>query len=324
MAKGANQKLKLLYLLDILMKNTDEDHPMSMKGIIDSLAKADVAAERKSIYSDIEELRKFGIDVETSTKGYYIASRDFELPELKLMVDSICASRFITEKKSRMLIEKIESLASRYEAGKLQRQVFIADRIKNANESIYYTVDTISEAINKNKKIAFKYFDYTPEKTKKLRNEGKEYVVSPYSLTVCDENYYLISHFPKYERLTHFRVDRMCEINVLDETAEDAEKIMGKGFSIGEYSKKIFNMYSGESIRVSIKCHNSVINAVIDRFGEGVFMEKCDDENVFVYPNVDISPTFFAWIFTFGGKMKIEAPRGVKEQFNSMLKNFTE
>lgn len=324
MAKGANQKLKMLYLLDILMKNTDENHPMSMKGIIDSLAKVDVAAERKSIYSDIEELRKFGIDVETSTKGYYIASRDFELPELKLMVDSICASRFITEKKSRMLIEKIESLASRYEAGKLQRQVFIADRIKNVNESIYYTVDTISEAINKKKKIAFKYFDYTPEKTKKLRNDGKEYVVSPYSLTVCDENYYLISHFPKYERLTHFRVDRMCEINVLDEMAEDAEKIMGKGFSIGEYSKKIFNMYSGESIRVSIKCHNSVINAVIDRFGEGVFMEKCDDENVFVYPNVDISPTFFAWIFTFGGKMKIEGPQGVKEQFNFMLKNFME
>ncbi len=324
MAKGANQKLKLLYLADILMRNTDEEHPMSMKEIIDALGNVDVSAERKSIYSDMEELRHFGLDVESCSKGYFIASRDFELPELKLMVDSICASRFITEKKSEKLIKKIESLASRHDGGKLQRQVFIADRIKNVNEGIYYLVDVLSEAINQKKKISFKYFDYTMTKEKKLRNDGKEYVVSPYSLTVSDENYYLISHFPKHEKLTHFRVDRMCEIKVLEETIEDVTDVMGKGFSIGEYSKKIFSMYSGESIRVRIRCHKSVINSVIDRFGENVSMEKYDEENVMIYPNVDISPTFFAWIFTFGGKMRIEGPENVKEQFNTMLKNFME
>lgn len=324
MAKGSNQKLKLLYLLDILMRNTDEEHPMAMREIIEALANVDVTAERKSIYSDMEELRKFGIDVESNTKGYYIASREFELPELKLLADCICASRFITEKKSTKLIKKIESLASKHDGSKLQRQVFIADRIKNVNEGIYYMVDIISEAINQKKKIAFKYFDYTPQKTKKLRNGGNEYVVSPYSLTVSDENYYLISHFPKHEKLTHFRVDRMCDIKILDEITDDVTLVMGKGFSIGEYSRKIFSMYAGESIRVKIKCHNSIINAVIDRFGEGVLIEKADDENVFIYPNVDISPTFFAWIFTFGGKMKIEGPENVKEQFNNMLKNFME
>lgn len=324
MAKGANQKLKLLYLLDILMRNTDEEHPMGMKDIIEALSNVDVSAERKSIYSDMEELRRFGIDVESNTKGYYIASRDFELPELKLMVDSICASRFITEKKSEKLIKKIESLASRHDGGKLQRQVFIADRIKNVNEGIYYVVDILSEAISRKKKIAFKYFDYTMTKERKLRNDGNEYIVSPYSLTVSDENYYLISHYPKHDKLTHFRVDRMCDIRVLDEAIEDVTNIMGKSFSIGEYSKKIFSMYSGESIRVKIRCHKSVINAVIDRFGENVLMEKADEENVMIFPSVDISPTFFAWIFTFGGKMRIEGPENVKAEFNEMLENFME
>ena len=324
MAKGANQKLKLLYLLDILMKNTDEEHPMPMRDIIEALERVDVSAERKSIYSDMEELRRFGIDVENSTKGYYIASRDFELPELKLMADCICASRFITEKKSEKLIKKIESLASRHDGYKLHRQVFIADRIKNVNEGIYYTVDILADAVSRGKKIAFKYFDYAPDKSKKLRNEGKEYIVSPYSLTVSDENYYLISHYPKHEKLTHFRIDRMCDIKVLDEACEDVTLVMGKGFSIGEYSKKIFSMYAGESQRIKIKCHNSVINAVIDRFGEGVVMEKVDEEHVAVYPNVDISPTFFAWIFTFGGKMKIESPENVKREFGEMVKNFME
>lgn len=324
MAKGANQKLKLLYIASMLMKNTDEDHPMSMKEIIESLAKVDISAERKSIYSDMEELRKFGYDVVSNTKGYYIACRDFEVPELKMLVDSVSASKFITEKKSNILIKKIEALASKHDGYKLQRQVFISDRVKNVNEAIYYSVDTLSEAINGKRKISFKYFEYAPDKTKKFRNGGNEYVVSPYSLTVSDENYYLISHYPKHEKLTHFRVDRMCEIKVLKEKCEDVETIMGKGFNIGEYSKKVFSMYAGESIRVEILCENSMMNPVIDRFGEGVFVSRADDNHFIISVNVDISPTFFAWIFTFGGKMKITGPEKVKEQFNNVIKNFLE
>lgn len=324
MAKGANQKLKLLYLLEILNRNTDEEHPMAMKDIIQGLAARDVQAERKSIYSDMEELRRFGVDVISDTKGYYIGNRDFELPELKMLVDCISASRFITEKKSERLIGKIGELTSRHEGYKLRRQVFIADRVKNVDEGIYRIVDTLSEAINLKKKIEFKYFEYAPDKKKKFRNDGNYYVVSPYSLTVSDENYYLISHFPKHEKLTHFRVDRMCDIKVTDEPIEDVETIMGKGFSIGEYSKKVFSMYAGEDVRVEVLCENKMMNAVIDRFGEGVFVQKVDGEHFKISVLVDVSPTFFAWIFTFGGKMKITSPESVKEQFNNMLKNFME
>lgn len=324
MAKGANQKLKMLYLLDMLMRNTDEEHPLAMRDIIENLAALDITAERKSIYSDIEELRRFGVDIENGPKGYFVASREFEMPELKMLVDSVSASKFITEKKSDKLIKKIEALASRHEGYKLQRQVFIADRVKNVNEGIYYSVDTLSEAINKKRKISFKYFEYTPTKTKKFRNDGEEYVVSPYGLIVSDENYYLISHFPKHEKLTHFRVDRMCEIKITEEVCENAEAIMGKGFNIGEYSKKVFSMYAGESTRVEILCENSMMNSVIDRFGENVFVQKADDEHFIISVNVDISPTFFAWIFTFGGKMKITSPENVREEFNNVIRKFLE
>ena len=324
MAKSANQKLKILYLMDLLMRNTDEEHPMAMKDIINYLETCGISAERKSIYSDIEALKLFGVDILSDTKGYYVVSREFELPELKMLVDCVSASKFITEKKSERLIKKIESLASRHEGYKLQRQVYIADRIKVANEEIYRSVDTLSEAVNQKRKISFKYFEYGNDKKKNYRNGGNEYVVSPYSLTVSDENYYLISHYPKHEGLTHFRVDRMSEIKVTDIVCESIESIMGDNFSIGEYSKKIFSMYSGEDVRVEILCEKGMMNAVIDRFGEDVFVMQVDDEHFKVRVSVDVSPTFFAWIFTFGGKMKIVSPENVKEQFNNTIQNFLE
>lgn len=324
MAKMPNQKMKALYIMDYLMRNTDEEHPAPMKEIIAYLDSCGISAERKSIYSDIEGLQLFGVDILSSTKGYYVVSRDFELPELKMMVDCVSASKFITEKKSERLIRKIEGLASKHEAVKLQRQVFIADRIKADNEDIYRSVDTLSEAIAAKKKITFKYFEYDNSKKKKFRNGGNYYVVSPYSLTVSDENYYLISHYPKYKELTHFRVDRMTDIKVMDEQSENVENIMGEKFSIGEYSKKIFSMYSGENSRVEIVCEKGMMNAVIDRFGEDVFVMKVDNDHFKVTVTVDVSPTFFAWIFTFGGKMKIVAPQNVKEQFNSVVKKFLE
>lgn len=293
-----------------------------MKEIIERLNSLGVSAERKSLYSDIEALNTFGFDIESNTKGYYVASRDFELPELKMLADCVSASKFITERKSAKLIRKIESLAGKYEAGMLARQVFISDRIKQGNESIYYNVDTISEAINAGKKIAFKYFTYGVDKKKRYKNGGAEYVVSPYSLTVSDENYYLISHYPKHENLTHFRVDKMTGIRVLDENIESAQSVMGKSFSVGEYSKRVFSMYAGECEKVTLLCKNSLINAVIDRFGEDVYIEKHDEEHFSVWTSVEISPTFFAWVFTFGGKMKIKSPEKVKTQFREIAEKF--
>lgn len=322
MAKMPNQKMKALYIMDFLLRNTDEEHPAPMREIISYLESCGISAERKSVYSDIEGLQLFGVDILSSTKGYYVVSREFELPELKMLVDCVSASRFITEKKSEKLIKKIESLASRHEAGKLQRQVYIADRIKAGNEDIYRSVDTLSEAINEKKKVSFRYFEYDPDKKKRYRNGGCDYIVSPYSLTVSDENYYLISHYPKHEDLTHFRVDRMSDIKVIDEPSEAVENIMGEKFSVGEYSRKLFSMYSGENTRVEILCENSMMNSVIDRFGKDVFVTKVDDEHFKVQVNVNISPTFFAWIFTFGGKMKITAPEEAKRQFNNTIEKF--
>lgn len=324
MTKMPNQKMKALYVMDYLMRNTDEEHPAPMRDIIAYLESMGISAERKSIYSDIEGLQLFGVDILSSTKGYYVVSRDFELPELKMLVDCVSASKFITEKKSERLIKKIEGLASRHEAGKLQRQVYIADRIKAGNEDIYRSVDTLSEAINEKKKVSFRYFEYDVDKKRKFRNGGNEYIVSPYSLTVSDENYYLISHYPKHEDLTHFRVDRMSDIKITDESCEKVENVMGEGFSIGEYSRKLFSMYSGESSRVEILCENKVMNSVIDRFGKDVFVLKVDDEHFKAIVSVDLSPTFFAWIFTFGGKMKIAAPLEAKEKFNEVIKKFVE
>ncbi len=324
MAKMPNQKMKALYIMDYLMRNSDEEHPVPMKEIISYLKNSGISAERKSIYSDIEGLQLFGVDILSCPKGYYVVSREFELPELKMLVDCVSASKFITEKKSEKLIKKIESLASKHQGSKLHRQVYIADRIKAANEDIYRSVDTLSEAINEKKKISFKYFEYDTNKRRKFRNNGGEYLVSPYSLTVSDENYYLISHYPKHSNLTHFRVDRMVDIKITEEMCEDVENIMGENFNIGEYSKKIFSMYSGENTRVEITCDNNMMNSVMDRFGEEVFVQKVDDEHFKVTVNVDISPTFFAWIFTFAGKMKITAPEEAKKQFNDTVAKFLE
>ncbi len=324
MAKMPNQKMKALYIMDYLMRNTDEEHPAPMRDIIAYLESCGISAERKSIYSDIEGLQLFGVDILSCTRGYYVVSREFELPELKMLVDCVSASKFITEKKSEKLIKKIEALASRHEAGKLQRQVYIADRIKAENEDIYRSVDTLSDAINEKRKVSFRYFEYGIDKNRKYRNGGNEYVVSPYSLTVSDENYYLIAHYPKHEELTHFRVDRMSDIKIIDEMCEKAENIMGEGFSIGEYSRQLFSMYSGENTRVEILCENRMMNSVIDRFGKDVFVMKVDGEHFKVRVNVDLSPTFFAWIFTFGGKMRISAPEEAKEKFNEIVKKFME
>lgn len=324
MAKKPNQKMKVLYILDYLMRNTDEEHHAPMRDILAYLDSCGISAERKSVYSDIEGLQLFGVDILSDTKGYYVVSREFEMPELKMLVDCVSASKFITEKKSERLIKKIESLASRHEAGKLQRQVYIADRIKVGNEEIYRSVDTLSEAINEKKKVSFRYFEYGTDKKRKYRNGGDAYVVSPYSLTVSDENYYLISHYPKHEELTHFRVDRMSDIVIVDEMQNAVEDIMGENFSIGEYSRKLFSMFSGENSRVEITCENRVMNSVIDRFGKDVFVMAVDDEHFKVSVNVDLSPTFFAWIFTFGGKMRITAPEEAKEKFNEVIKKFME
>jgi len=323
MAKSSNQKLKTLYLMKILLEKTDEENTITLNEMISELERYGITAERKSIYDDLEALRQYGIDIttrKTKTTDYFVANRLFELPELKLLVDIVQSSKFITHKKSNDLIKKIESLTSVHQAKKLQRQVYVANRAKTMNELIYCNVDTLHIAISENRQISFKYFEYNLDKKKQFRNSGQAYVVSPYALSWVDENYYLISHYPKNPELTHFRVDRMAEIKLLEEPRRVLADIIGeKSLDIAEYSKKVFNMFGGEEVAVKLQFDNSLVNVVIDRFGKEVSIEKLDENNFAVRVYVAVSSTFLAWMFQFGNKVKILSPESVVERYKENL-----
>ena len=320
MAKSSNQKLKLLYLLQILQERTDDEHGLSMQEIIAALGKYDIEAERKSIYSDLELLEQFGVDIEkrkSSTTTYHVVSRDFELPELKLLVDAVQASKFISPNKSNEIIKKLENLTSKYEATQLQRQVYVANRIKNMNSSILYVVDDIHRAIINNKKISFQYFEWNMNREKQLKREGKVYRASPWALTWDDENYYLIAYDTDIDSIKHYRVDKMINIKVLDEAREGAETF--EGFDMGVYSKKTFGMFGGDDEQVTLRCNKSIANAVVDRFGSDVIMIPVDDDHFEVSTKVSVSPTFLGWVAMFGKNMMIKSPASVVEKFKEHI-----
>jgi predicted DNA-binding transcriptional regulator YafY len=251
MPKSSNQKLKTLYLLKILMEKTDENHTITVPEMISGLEMYGISAERKSIYDDIEALKNYGIDIickKTRTYDYYVGSRTFELAELKLLADAVASSKFITEKKSDELIKKIGLMTSSYEAGQLRRNIYVSGRAKAMNEKIYYNVDTIHQAISMNRQISFRYFEYDIEKNKRYRNSGEKYAASPYALTWDDENYYMISRYEKHEGATHFRVDKMEDIEVLDIPSNNDGTI-----NVAEYAKKVFGMFSGEELSVDAR-----------------------------------------------------------------------
>lgn len=321
MAKSRNQKLKLLYLLRILHEKTDEEHGLTLAEITAELGRYDIQAERKSLYDDFEMLREFGIDIEMKrekTTQYYIASRDFELPELKLLVDAVQSSKFITARKSASLIKKLEALVSTHEAHQLQRQVHVSNRIKTMNESIYYAVDSIHEAITENRQISFQYFDWTPEKKKLLRHDGKIYIVSPHALMWDDENYYLVAYDANEGDVRHYRVDKMTRITVLEARREGVEEF--RNFDMGIYSKKTFGMYRGEEQTVTIRCENELAGVMIDRFGEDVTMYAAGSDHFEIVVKVFVSPLFLTWFMNFGTKVKIMSPQSVVEDFTKLAR----
>lgn len=326
MAKSENQKLKILYLMKIFLQETDEDHSLTISDIIAKLAKYNISVERKTVYGDIETLRQFGLDIKmqkSKTFDYLLASRDFELPELKLLVDAVQSSKFITAKKSNELIRKIEGLTSRYEAGKLQRQVFVANRVKTMNESIYYNIDSIHQAIAEGKKLSFKYFDYTINKEKQTRRNGELYIASPISLAWDDENYYLIAFSERHKGLVHYRVDKMNSILITDEirVIPDVEK-----FDLADYTKKVFGMFGGQEETVRLQFVNSLVGVVIDRFGKDIAIIKEDEEHFVVTIHVAISPVFLAWLFQFGNSVKVLSPISliddIKQRAKLILDNY--
>lgn len=328
MAKSENQKLKLMYLMKILLEKTDEDHALTMPDILRELEAYGISAERKSIYSDMECLRTYGMDIIGEKRdqkfSYYVASHQFELAELKLLVDAIQSAKFITAKKSKELIKKIESFASQYEAGQLQRQVFVSGRIKTMNESIYYNVDAIHSAIAANRQIRFQYFQWNVKKEMELRKNGAYYQVSPWALSWDDENYYLVAYDDEEEKLKHYRVDKMLHIGQTDEPRKG--KKLFEGFDTALYAKKMFSMYAGEEEMVKIECENRLAGAIIDRFGKDIPMRKIDEEHFSVNVRVSLSCQFIHWIMALGSGAKVVGPEHVvdmvKEEVRRLAKQY--
>ncbi len=316
--KQSQQKLKLMYLAKILMEKTDEDHTMTVPQMIGELSKIGISAERKSIYDDLEQLQLFGMDIcsrKSRTTDYYVASREFELPELKLLVDSVQSAKFITRKKSMDLISKIEKLTSHENARKLHRQVFVTNRVKTLNEQIYYNVDKIHDAIAANKQIRFKYFNINLNKEKEYRKDGGFYTESPVALSWDDENYYLITYKAKYDNYAHYRVDKMEMI----QQTEDDRVLSQKPFDLSAYSKTMFQMFGGEETEVSVEFHNSLVGVVYDRFGMDVPVLKSDGEHFVCRTKVAVSPQFLSWIMSFGDKAKILSPQNVVEELCGLV-----
>ena len=316
MAKGINQKFKLYRLAEIMMQNTDEAHYITMPEIKEKLEAYDITADRKSLYQDLRDLEELGIEVNGEKDGnryhYHVVSRSFELPELKLLVDAIQASKFITEKKTNNLIKKLEQLVSKYDAQKLQRQVYVSGRVKTMNESIYYAVDTIHNAISENKKIRFQYFQWNVKKEMELRHGGAYYLISPWGLSWDDENYYLIGYDTDAGRIKHYRVDKMLNISKHEESRDGREYF--KNQDLAAYAKKSFGMFGGEEQTVKLLVHNSLAGVIIDRFGKDVMMIPADNEHFTVHVSVHVSRQFLGWVFSLGENVTIAGPEAVLVQ----------
>lgn len=319
MPKSDNQKLKILYILDYLQKNSHREHPVRAAELIAMLeSEHDISCDRKTIYSDIAALQEYGVDIVSlpgKNGGYYIASRNFELPELKLLIDAVQSSRFLTEKKSRELIGKLCSQCSVHDARLMRRDVLVSGRVKSMNETIYYNVDAIQEAIAQNRQITFRYFDWDLGGKRKYRD--RDYQASPYGLCQDNENCYLLAHSPRHG-VTSYRVDRMTDIRLTEENRIPCPELTGK--ALAEHANRLFQMYSGEETTVKLRFHRSLINVVVDRFGRDILLIP-DDETHFVFTvNVAVSPMFLSWVIGFGSKARILYPQSVIDQCTQLCR----
>ena len=319
MARSEKQKQKLFRIVEILMKETDEDHGLSINDIIDRLAEFGISAERKSLYNDFLVLDDLGFDIsKTDTRPplYKLDTKIFELAELKMLVDAVQSSKFITAKKSREIIEKLGRFAGIHRSRELSRQVYVEDRIKTMNTAAIYSIDAIHTAINSSKKLSFKYFDYNGEKKKIFRHDGAPYIVSPCALIWDDEKYYLVAYDERDGIIKNFRVDKMQDVIPLEEWRSQSEAL--EKFNPADYSRKIFGMYGGREELVGLECRDKLAGVVIDRFGTDVMFIKTEFGFKFSM-RVMVSPTFFSWVLSFGEDMRILSPASVREELVGML-----
>ncbi len=321
MARSYDQKLKILYILDYLQKNSHEEHPVRSNELIDMLEKKEIKCDRKTVYSDIATLQQFGIDIISQpgqNGGFYIACRNFEPSELKLLIDAVQSSRYLTEKKSRELIEKLCTQVGDYEASLLKRNVYISGRVKSMNETIYYNVNDIQEAIGQDRQITFRYFDWNIQRERQYRE--KDYVASPYGLCQDNENCYLLAYSPRHG-ITSYRVDRMEGIRILEDRRIPCPELTGKAFT--DHANRLFQMFAGDAMDVKLRFHNSLLNVVIDRFGRDTML-IADGESHFNFTvNVAVSPMFLSWVIGFGDKAEILYPQSVIAQCKELCRQAT-
>lgn len=318
-------KQKLLILRQILLDKTDDEHSLSVPEIINELATYGISVERKTVYDDIETLTENGLDVITAKKShsnsYYVGTRIFQDEELQVLADAIASSKFLSTRKSNEIIKKLQKLTSIYNSNKLKRNVFIENRVKSFNEQIYYNIDAIHEAINENKKIAFKYFEYDMQKKKKLKNNGLKYTVSPCRLIWDSDNYYLLCFCDKHNNISRYRIDRMTDVVMKDEKRrllDDNEAELADNLC------STFGMYGGEKQNITLELHKDLVNVIIDRFGSGVYMRKNSADTFIANIDVQISPPFWGWLFQFGDRAKIISPENIKNQTKEWLKKIQE
>lgn len=318
MPKSERQKMKLLYLAEWLRRDTDEEHGLTAAELLRRLEAEGIRAERKSIYDDIRALTEYGMDIVSGRGpqgGYRLVHREFELPELKLLVDAVQSSKFLSERKSRALIRKLESLTSRWEAQRLQRQVYAVGRVKSKNENIYYSIDTIHTAISSDKQIAFRYFEWTMEKSARYRRGGAVYERSPYALVWDDENYYLVAydHTASPPAIRHYRVDRMENLRILDAPREGKEVF--EGMDLAQYAQHTFGMFGGEAREIELRFAARLAGVVLDRFGKETIFLPGNDGTFRVHVRAVVSPQFMGWLAGFGPEAKLMGPPEVQAEY---------
>lgn len=312
-----DKKGRLLALRDYLYKYTDEQHPVSTQELIDEMTRQGYPGNRKTIKDDIDVLNKFGMDIITNVSrgnSFYMASREFEIPELKLLVDAVSSSRFISAARSEQLIGKLTAMASEHEKQQITPRIFTGDRIKANNPHLYYVVDMLIQAVKIKKKVRFQYGDFDADKHKVLRNDGEIYINSPYGCLWNDDFYYLVGFSEKREKVVTFRVDRIVDLEIMDEdiVPEPAD------FDMSDYAKFVIEMFDGVPQEVELLCDNELMKSVIDKFGENIKTERVSDEQFKAIVEVSASKTFYAWCFRFAGQMKIVSPDRVCKEYREM------
>lgn len=305
-------------MLKYLFENTDEDHPVSTPELVKIFSAEDAHASRKTVKDDIDVLVGEGFDIVTvkSTQhSFFLASRGFEIPEIKLLIDAVCSSRFISKEKSDTLVAKLVGCVSKHQSQRITRHLYMADRLKADNYQIYYIVDAITDAINSGKKICFQYVEYDADKNRRLRHDGAKYYVSPYALVWDDNHYYMCGFSDARQKVVNFRVDRMLNTGMLEEDAVP----MPEGLNIEEYVQHQFRMFAGDEVQVVLECQNDMMKYIVDQFGEEVETWRTSEDTFCARVNVADSPTFYGWVFPFEGKVKIVAPEAIRDKYREMV-----